>query len=75
MVWQFCFEWIINKNGYVEEAIKFILKDSFFAGAIGESLYLMDKVDRIFETVPTLNDPKYTKFLGKEGRHLLVQYT
>ena len=74
MVWQFCFEWIIkNENGCVEEAVKFILKDSFFSGAIGESLYLMDEVDRIVETVPTLNDPKYTKFLANEGRRLLVQ--
>ena len=74
MVWHFGFEWIIRSNdGNVEEAIKFILKESFFAGAIGECIYLLDEVDRIVETVPTLNDPGHTKVLANERRRLLVQ--
>ena len=74
MVWQFCIDWIIkDKNGYVEEAIKFMLEDSFFADAIGESLYLLDEVDRMVEIVPTLNDPKHTKSLANKARRVLVQ--
>ena len=74
MLWHFCFDWIIERNhGDVEEAIKFILQDSFFAGAIGECIYLLDEVDRIVETVPTLNNPEHTKFLASERRHLLIQ--
>ena len=74
MVWHFCFEWIIrSNNGNVEEAIEFILKESFFSGAIGECIYLLDEVDRIVETVPTLNDPGHTKVLANERRRLLVQ--
>ena len=74
MVWQCCFEWIIKtNNGDVEEAIKFILKESFFAGAIGECIYFLDEVDWIVETVPTLNDPGHTKVLANERRRLLVQ--
>ena len=73
-VWQFCFEWIIRKKkGDAEEAIKFILKDKFFTGAIGECNFLLDEVDRIVETVPTLNDPGYTKRLANERRRVLVQ--
>ena len=73
-VWQFCFQWIIKRNnGDVEEAIKFILRESFFSGAISECIYLLDEVDRIVETVPTLNDPVYTKMLAKKLRHRLIQ--
>ena len=74
MVWQFCFEWFIErKKGDVEEAIKCILTESFFAGAIGECIYLLDEVERIVENVPSLNDPGHTKAIAFERRRLLMQ--
>ena len=73
-VWQFCLEWLIqSKEGDVEEALKYILRDSFFSGTISECIYLLDEVDRIVDTVPTLNNPEHTKSKSLEGRRLLVQ--
>lgn len=74
MVWQFCFEWIIkSKENDAEAGIKFILQDNFFAGAIPECIYLLDQVDQIVQTVPTLYNPGHTRQLAKERRLQLMQ--
>ena len=73
MVWQFCFEWFIErKNGNVEEAIKSILRDTFFSCAISECIYLLDEVDRIVDTV-LLNDRDHTQAIANERRRLLME--
>ena len=73
-VWQFCFEWIIKSTkGDVEEAIQSMFEDNFFAGAIGESIYLLEEVNRIVETLPTLYNHERTKTLANESKGLLFQ--
>eukprot|EP00795_Rhopilema_esculentum_P000409 gene409-10076_t len=73
-VWQFCLEWIIKVNdSNVEQALKFILQDDFFSPSISECISLLDEVDQIVLTVPSLIDPARTRHLANDARMALTQ--
>ncbi len=73
-VWSFCFEWVIKwKKANVEEAVKHIMNDDFFKGSVGDCFFLIDQIDAIVQSVPSLTSPAYTRKLANDSRLSLMQ--
>ena len=76
-VWLICIEWITKHlcEGDSDDALKFITVQAppFFRTCISDSFSLLDIVDYIVQTVPTLQDPEETQKLANNARLSLMK--
>ena len=73
-VWQFCFEYLIQKfESDVEKVIKLTVSDGFFSNAIVESIDLLNEVDDMVKEIQLLPDALHTKKCADSLRYSLME--
>ena len=76
-VWLTCIDWIMKnvKAGDSDESFRFITTTAppFFRTCIGDSYTLLDIVDQIVYSVPTLKDPEENQSLANNARLTLMK--